>query len=300
MKKLFDTLKTPPLWLLCLTAVCAAGGLVGAGLLLPRAGAAQAWGYVCLSVAGVFFVYTVYGGIRIFPDLNGRVMAWSEGKPFWGRLFREYGFRAIFFAACSFFLNVAFAAYNGAVGILNRSVWFGALAAYYVFLLVLRGSLLAYHAARRKKIRRGQTEEKTRRGDAKVYLICGVFLVLLPAALSVAIAQMVSANEAFVHAGLTIYVYALYAFVKIGVAVYNFVKARKTDEMTVRAAKNISLADAMVSVLALQTAMFREFGTGGVNVPMMNAVTGAAVCALTAALGVFMIAVAAKKIKQSE
>lgn len=69
--------------------------------------------------------------------------------------------------------------------------------------------------------------------------------------------------------------------------------------MTVRAAKNINLADAFVSILALQTAMFREFDAGDVvNVATMNAVTGAIVCALTAALGVFMIVIAAKKVGQ--
>lgn len=298
MKKLLDFLKMPPFWLLCLAAAVAVGGLVGAGLLLPREGTARIFGFVCVSIGGIFAVYAVYGGIRTFPALNARVMAWSEGKPFWERLFREYGFRAIFFAACSFLLNIAFAAYNGAVGILNHSVWFGALAAYYVFLIVLRGVLLAYHAFRRKKIRRGDAEEAVRRGDAGVYLTCGILLILLPAALSVVIARMVSMDEAFVHAGLTIYVYALYAFVKIGVAVYHFVKVHRTDELTVRAAKNISLADAMVSILALQTAMLHEFDMGdALNVATMNAVTGAAVCALTALLGVFMLVTAVKSLR---
>ena len=61
--------------------------------------------------------------------------------------------------------------------------------------------------------------------------------------------------------------------------------------MTVRASKNINLADAMVSILALQTAMFHEFGTGmgDFNIGTMNAITGAVVCALTAAIGIFMI-----------
>ncbi len=134
----------------------------------------------------------------------------------------------------------------------------------------------------------------------RIYRICGIVLLLLPIALSFAILQMVRANDSFVHTGITIYAYAIYAFYKIIVSIYNFVKTRQSSEMTVRAAKNINLADAMVSILALQTAMFREFDTAGdfVNIARMNAVTGAIVCGLTAAIGIYMIVIAVKKIRK--
>ncbi len=300
MKKLLAFFKEPPLWFLLLLAVLAVGGAVGGTLFLTQESlsAYVAAGYVFLGVMGASAGYCVYGFIKTFPDLNGRVMKWSEGKPFWGRLFREYGFRTILFALFSFLINTAFAVYNGVIAALNGSAWFGALAGYYGLLIVLRGVLLLYHAARRKRIRRGQTEEETRRGDVKIYMACGGLLILLPAALSAVIACTVS-GEAFVHTGLTIYAYAAYAFTKAGFAIYHFVKTQRSDEMTVRAAKHINLADAFVSILALQTAMFHEFGGGGIDVPMMNAVTGAVVCALTAALGIFMIAVAARKLRKN-
>ena len=190
-----------------------------------------------------------------------------------------------------FVVNLAFAIYNGTIAIIIESVWFGALATYYILLIILRGGILIYHARRRKAIKNGQTEDVTYLRDTKVYGTCGILLVLLPIALSFAIMQMVRANDSFVHTGVTIYAYALYAFYKIGMAIYNFVKTRKMHEMTVRASKNINLADAMVSILALQTAMFHEFGTGmgDFNIGTMNAITGAIVCALTAAIGIFMI-----------
>jgi len=53
----------------------------------------------------------------------------------------------------------------------------------------------------------------------------------------------------------------------------------------------------MVSILALQTAMFHSFGTEGMNTGLFNALTGGAVCALTIALGVFTIMIANKKRK---
>ena len=190
-----------------------------------------------------------------------------------------------------FVVNLAFAVYNGAIAIVISSIWFGALAAYYVFLIIVRGGIFFYHTRRQKAIKSGQTEEKTFLRDTRVYGNCGIILVFLPIALSFAILQMVRANDSFVHTGITIYAYAVYAFYKISMAIYNFVKTRKTNEMTVRASKNINLADAMVSILALQTAMFHEFGTGmgDFNIGTMNAATGGVVCALTAVLGIVMI-----------
>lgn len=118
-----------------------------------------------------------------------------------------------------------------------------------------------------------------------------ILLLLLPGCLSFAVLQMVKEDAAFEHSGAMIFVYVIYAFYKIIMSVYNFIKARRTDEMTVGASRNINLADAFVSVLALQTAMFREFNNGAKNADatMMNAVTGAIVCALTVAIGIIMI-----------
>lgn len=118
------------------------------------------------------------------------------------------------------------------------------------------------------------------------YLICGIVKIIN----SFAIMQMVIAYDSFVHTGITIYVYAIYAFYKIILATINFVKTLKTHEMTVRASKNINLADAMVSIFALQTAILKEFsGVADIGTKTANAVTGAIVCALTAAIGIFMI-----------
>ncbi len=302
MKKVLGFFKKPPLWFLLIIAVIAAVAVVGGTLFMTQESLASymVWGYVLLAVMAVTVSYCIYGVIKRFPDWKGQVLKWSEGRPFWNRLVTEYGFRTILFSIGSFAIGLAFAVYNGTVAILSSSIWFGALASYYILLIVLRGIILIYHASRRKAVKAGQTEQVTLRKDTRIYGICGLVLLLLPIALSFAILQMVRANDSFVHKGITIYAYAIYAFYKIIVSIYNFVKTRRSSEMTVRAAKNINLADAMVSILALQTAMFREFDTAGdfVNIARMNAVTGAIVCALTAAIGIFMIIIAAKKTKR--
>lgn len=60
------------------------------------------------------------------------------------RMVESYGFRTVALASVSFFISVIFGLYNGMMGILFHSVWYGALALYYILLAFLRGGVLSY------------------------------------------------------------------------------------------------------------------------------------------------------------
>lgn len=290
--KLLGFFLNPRIWFLLITIVIAIISTIFSTLILTQESFIDyiILGYIFLGIMIITIGYSIYGIIKITPAVQERSLMWSDNHPFWNKLFTQYGFRTIILSIESFLINIAFAIYNGAIAIVAGSIWFGSLSAYYILLILLRGGILLYHSRRRKDIKNGQTTIDTFKKDTKVYGRCGIVFILLPLALSFAILQMVRADDSFVHAGVTIYIYAIYAFYKISIAIFNFIKTRTTHEMTVRASKNINLADAMVSILALQTAMFHEFDTGdSVNVATMNAITGAVVCALTAFIGIFMI-----------
>ncbi|MDE5548894.1 MAG: hypothetical protein K2J13_01435, partial [Clostridia bacterium] len=73
-------------------------------------------------------------------------------------------------------------------------------------------------------------------------------------------------------------------------------------DMTVQAIRNINLADAIVSMLALQTAMMNSFGEGdqrGFEMTM-NAVTGAVVCLVIFTLGIYMVVKSKRMIEALE
>jgi hypothetical protein len=124
-------------------------------------------------------------------------------------------------------------------------------------------------------------------------------LIVLIISLSVAILQMVQADAGFNRPGLMIYVAAAYTFTKVTTAIVNFIKAKKHNDFTVEALRNVNVADAAVSVLALQTSMFFEFGSGAAT-GFANALTGAAVCAVVLALGIYMIIKGQKKLKEDK
>ncbi len=103
---------------------------------------------------------------------------------------------------------------------------------------------------------------------------------------------MILTDNTVAYPGLSIFMSAAYTFYKIIAAAVHLSKAKKTYDPVVQALRNINLADALISVAALETAMLASFGGGEDMIPL-RAATGFAVCAITIATGALMAARAA-------
>ena len=204
------------------------------------------------------------------------------------RRFSDYDFRTVVFTVVSLIITTGYAAFYAMLVIALLSIWYGMLACYYIMLVVMRAVVVFYHRRKRKRAEK-TSEQKEKISRAKIYKGCGITICFLTLPLSIAILLMVAEKASFSHAGLMIYVAATYTFYKVVMTIRHLVKARKSTDMTVKAVRSINIADMLVSVLALQTAMFHSF-SADFNTDIFNAVTGAAVCLLTVIIGVFMIA----------
>ena len=155
----------------------------------------------------------------------------------------------------------------------------------------MRSGLLIYHRTKKDY----ETEGLTR---AKRYMLCGILLLILNAALSSAIAQMIFDDRSFSYKDWLIFAFAAYAFYKITMSIINVIKARRQDDLTIQAIREINIVDAAVSILALQTALLHTFGTDGVNVSLFNTLTGSAVSIFSMAFSVYMIVKGHKTVKE--
>ena len=78
--------------------------------------------------------------------------------------------------------------------------------------------------------------------------------------------------------------------------VKNLIQRRKEDEPILAAARCLSFAAALMSILALQTALISQFDKGEVDFAhTMNGVAGAVITALLITLSALMLAKASKK-----
>lgn len=272
MKNIIDFLfKKPRLWFMLLIyfltiLVC------GGAILVLCLGIDGVPAYILYGFAGLFLGYSIYTIVKFAPKIKTGIMALIHRFGFTRRLAGERDFRTLITSTMSLALNVAYAIFNIVIAIISRSLWYGAIGIYHLFLIAMRSDVLLSRNSQKKSS----------------YIRCASFLAILSLFLSLAVWQMVAKDLAFVRFGWTIYAYAAVAFYKITMAIIGFVKSRKNLLVT-RALRFISLADASISILTLQTSLLYTFGGNEVNKGMFNAITGAVVCTLTFGLGIAMI-----------
>ena len=182
-------------------------------------------------------------------------------------------------------VNMFYAVFKCATGVIFRSAWLWAIGIYYVMLSAIRFTLMRNVRITDKKehgIERKIHEYKSAR-------LCGIMMFALNAAMGGMTVQMVWQNRSYEYKGYIIYISALYAFYCLINAVVNVVKFSKRDNAILSAAKILALAGALMSMFALQTAMFSAFGGGEELQRLMNTITGGMVCLIVMGMAVFMI-----------
>ncbi|MDE6472639.1 MAG: hypothetical protein K2L52_06390 [Clostridia bacterium] len=231
--------------------------------------------------------------------IKEKFLLWANKYELTREMLNNYGVRTVIFATFSFAISIAYGAYNFTLSVIESSVWYGVLAIYYILLAVMRGGVVVHHRKKRKAQKIGKVVENEKIKQIKKYRVCGIMLVIMMFAISIAVMEMISEHKTFEHAGYMIYASAMYTFYKVTVAIVHIVKAKKQSDMTVQAIRNINLADASVSLLALQTSMIHSFGDKDEVrfADTLNGATGAVVCALVFALGIYMIINAQKQLR---
>lgn len=172
--------------------------------------------------------------------------------------------------APSLVFNLGYAAFKLGVGIWLGSWWMIAAGVYYAILARLRYSLL------RTFMTRGGSKDGER--DWKTYRNTAFQMLFLTVAMNGLIVQTVQSGEAYHYPGTLIYAFALYAFVKIIAAVTTLVRKWHEENVILAASRCISFACALMSMMALQTAMISQFGGDEAFARTANTLFGAFVC----------------------
>ena len=270
--------------------------------------------YAAYLLSAYAFIITITGITGVVRWVKKGISAHPLARkllaiPLISRYLKEDTFRAETSLYPGFCINLLYAGVKMFSGIRYRSVWFATLAVYYIFLAVMRFSLLHHmrkEAAGESRIPRrnktsllpkhlkGAASDKVRRW--RRYRLCGIILLFMNAALAGIVILVVHQNSGFAYPGMLIYMMAMYTFYATITAVRNVIKFRKYGNPILSAAKVINLTAALVSMLSLETAMLTQFGSA--NDPefrrIMTASTGAGVSAIVLGMAVYMIIHATK------
>ncbi|MDE6665043.1 MAG: hypothetical protein K2K14_02485 [Ruminococcus sp.] len=193
-------------------------------------------------------------------------------------------------------INCFYALFKCGTGIMFRSAWLWAIGIYYVMLSAIRFMLL-----RNVRITdKSKHSIKRKIHEWRSYRFCGIMMFLLSLAMSGMVIQMIWQNRSYEYKGYIIYISALYTFYCFISSITNIISFFRRNNAILSAAKNLNLAGAVMSMFALQTAMFSSFGGGEKLQRQMNTITGSAVCLIVTGMAVFMIVRSNRNLKSLE
>lgn len=202
------------------------------------------------------------------------------------RVYTDYRYRTVLFTSFSFLVNLFYAVSNGVYAVISHSPWMGTFSAYYIFLSIMRYGIIQYD----RKLSREGAGRDLRMQEIKVYRNTGILLLLITIAMGGAVILLVNREGGKSYPGYMIFVVAMYTFYKAIISIVNIIRVRKMKSSLLVTIRNIGYADALVSVLSLQTAMFGAFGEdSNIDPTLMNGITGICVCVMILAIGIYMI-----------
>ena len=208
------------------------------------------------------------------------------------RFIREQRSRAFFSASAGLLVNILYAFYHGALGAVNRSLWFAAMFSYYVILSSMRLSAVLCEWKRRSSASRDM--------EYFVAKLCGGLLVLLSFTLAGVVYISLFQNVAVKHHEIVMITIATYTFYKITAAIIRAIKQRKNTAPLPAVIRTIGYAEAAASLLTLQRSMLISFGSmDREKIALMNGLTGISVCLFILLLGIVTVLRSGKERKNT-
>ncbi len=183
-----------------------------------------------------------------------------------------------------FLLNLIFALYHSVIGLISDSWWFVAIGAYYIVLSIVRVMLIRFSFDKRKN-------------ENRIMRFCSIMIFLLAVVLCGIVYMTLNEDVAVKYHEIVMISMALYAFIKLTLAVIGFVKSRKHNKYTEKALQSIAVVDATVSIYSLQRSMLVSFGAmAKSDINIFNACTGIGVCIIIILIGIGDLKMAKSKI----
>ncbi len=181
--------------------------------------------------------------------------------------------RTLKLALVSLLFNMVYSAYHIIFGIATHSWWFFTIGIYYAILSIVRFVVLQHKREKHFIIR-----------------FTGIMLMVLSLSLVGTVILTFVKDRGTVFHLIVMLAIAVYAFTKITLATIKWIKARKSKSVKLITLRNISFADAFVSIFSLQRSMLVSFEEmTEMEIRIMNVATGSAVCIIVFLLGLNLL-----------
>ncbi len=176
---------------------------------------------------------------------------------------------ALKIAIANLIVNTAFSGYYLVFSIMTGSWWLLTLGLYYLVLSITRFVVI-----------------RVKKRELFIAKFTGWMLMVMSVFLVGTVILSVVRDRGHVFHMIFMIAIAAYAFTKITLAAINLIKSRHSTSTTLITLRNISFADAFVSIFALQRSMLVSFeGMTETEIVIMNAALGSVICVIVFLLG---------------
>lgn len=224
----------------------------------------------------VAFLYRQYK-----KKVEPKVLSTETGRA----LFGTYGASNVFWSLVSLLINIGYAVLNIVLAVLLNSLWYGLIAIFYAVLMGARMTIifLARHIAR--KYWMNKTELLY--AELKVSIGSGGLIFLMDLSMAFAVTFMITNTPPNSSGKIVAIGLAAYTFYKIILAIVNLVRSRKNGDPVVTALRNISMADACMSLVNTTITLDMTFGSG--NLAIAKNLAAFLAVGVTLALSIYAI-----------
>lgn len=279
LKKICTRILHPPNWLIFILSFLCAVALIG----IFTGGLEESIpAYVVYTLSFYSLTVVCISGSRRIPK------GWSSLKE---RVYNnEYGklyltnpvFKTQIKLYRAFLINLLYIGFNLFSALYYKTAWFAIFVCYYGIMATMRFLLIKY--ANKNSLGRDLLKELKRSR------LCAWILLTVNAAVSGAVLMMLFFNRGFEYRGLLIYVMAVYTFYITTIAIINIIKYKKYKSPIMSMAKIIDFAAALMSMLALETAMLTQFGEmNAEDSRLMIFSTGVGMCLIILFISIYTI-----------
>ena len=274
-KKLLTKLLYPPIWMRMLLPFLTFPALIY--IFFSRKENSMP-AYVVYAISAYCLVILVIHIPKLFKRIKSTARHKISNTKFGGKYLNDLAFRGNISIYQGMLVNFFYVIFRIAVGILHASVWFIAMAVYYLILGGIR--LFLVHGYR-------HCNEKQ---EVRYYHTTAWFLFLLNIPMGAMILLMVWKNNGYSYPGYVIYISAMYTFYTLIISVINLVRFRKLGNPILSAAKVLNFIAALMSLLGLQTAMIAQFSADEEHFRrVINACTGTGIWATVIITAIYML-----------
>ena len=285
-KKIYNAISYPKGWVLVLiyattlttSALSVTALISGNGL--------TAFAFVMYALAFVFLAYSVFTTVKTYSVMRGKVLNVADRYAFTRKLHKDYAFRHLFFSACALAFGIIFVVFLAVTAFQAKTVWYFTLLGYYLLIAFVRGAVLILTAQAEKKHKDDFIAQQL--AKIRIYCDCGYVFLALAFVLLISVGQILISNSRFPSPdGFLLYGFGAYAFYRTVSSLYQLIKAKKLEDLSVSALHNINFLTALVVLLTFQTVLLDTL-TSKLSW-LFNGVSGVALCVTAFVFGLYMI-----------